>query len=152
MNLSSTVLSVSQGGWGTYTDWSKGFAVRWGRRGFGVTPHHQLWVLDWWDLLPFPQRPLGSCACSSKERRETRCEHKPKLRCQFIHSTFAFYLFRPPSRVHRYSVDKLWRNTADGGTDGDIRRWTIIRVTLTGEAMARKDGRFIQGRCTCLNT
>lgn len=72
-------------------------------QGFGITPHHQLWVWDWWAHYPSPRRLPCSCACVSvkgykrwkkhtlmKQReREKKNIHVPKC----INSTS---LGRPP--------------------------------------------------------
>ncbi len=68
---------------------------------------------------------------------------------------YAFYLLRPSSRVHRYGVDKLWRNTADRGANWGIRRGTVIRTVLVlavaGDATSGQSCRFVQGHCTGLD-
>lgn len=68
----------------------------------------------------------------------------------------AFYLLWSSSRVHCYGVDKLRRNTPDGGADWDIRRGTVIRtvlvLALAGDAVAVQSCRLVQGRCTGLHT
>lgn len=135
--------------------------MRWGRQGFGETPHHQLWVKEVWGHHPSPRRPHGNYACVSGEQSNYTKEHIDVKMCDRAREKtcsimWAFYLLRSSSRVHRYGADKLWRNAADRGADQDIRSWTIIRailvLALTGDASAGQNCRLIQRPRTGLHT
>lgn len=69
---------------------------------------------------------------------------------------YSLYLLRPSSGVHRYGVDKLWRNTADRRPKWDVRRGIALRTVLVmavaGDAMAGQSCWLVQRHGTGLDT
>lgn len=120
----------------TYTGWSKGFVAKWGMRGFGETPHHQLWVSGWRRRRPSPRRPRGSCACVSggREQQHDRPNTPTASNRKAVCGTRpCFYLLGSPARVHGDGADELRRDTADRRANRDVLLAGLF-LALAGDA------------------